>query len=217
MLISLHLKFLKFKKSVGAWLLFSSIIKRDGKGGELIQDEELIAESMRGDEEAFRKLVDQYKSYVFNSINSIVRNVKDAEDLTQETFVKVYYALPHYHNNGFKTWLTRIAVNTAIDFKRKMARRNETAMASVDQQMNEMPSQLNHTSHSVIRQETQRLVRERVNDMPANYKDVVYAYYILEKSYQEIAQSHHVKVKTVEMKLYRARQWMKHHWKEDDF
>jgi RNA polymerase sigma factor (sigma-70 family) len=53
--------------------------------------------------------------------------------------------------------------------------------------------------------------------MPPNYRDVIYAYYITEKSYKQIADEQQVEVKTIEMKLYRARNWMKKHWKEDDF
>jgi DNA-directed RNA polymerase specialized sigma24 family protein len=50
---------------------------------------------------------------------------KDAEDAAQEVFVKLYLSLPQYERQGFKTWLTRIAVNQGIDVKRRLQRKTE--------------------------------------------------------------------------------------------
>jgi RNA polymerase sigma factor (sigma-70 family) len=61
------------------------------------------------------------------------------------------------------------------------------------------------------------LVREKLECIPENYREVIYGFYIAEKSYQQLAQEQNVQVKTIETKLYRARQWMKTHWKEGDF
>ncbi len=69
----------------------------------------------------------------------------------------------------------------------------------------------------VIHNEQRRLVRNRLNELPDNYRDVIYGFYIAEKSYQEMAEEQNVQVKTIETKLYRARHWIKKNWKEDDF
>lgn len=68
----------------------------------------------------------------------------------------------------------------------------------------------------LIRQQ-RKLLREKLNDIPDNYRDVIYGYYIAEKSYQQLAEEQNVQVKTIETKLYRARIWLKKHWKEEDF
>ena len=65
----------------------------------------------------------------------IVRNEKDAEDVTQEVFVKIYYALPKYKKQGFKTWITRIAMNHSIDLTRKQQRKQESVV-----DLQELPS-----------------------------------------------------------------------------
>ncbi|WP_382549485.1 sigma-70 family RNA polymerase sigma factor, partial [Streptomyces sp. NPDC057131] len=74
----------------------------------------------------------------------------------------------------------------------------------------------NVVAEVLIRQQ-RKLLREKLNDIPDNYRDVIYGYYIAEKSYQQLAEEQNVQVKTIETKLYRARIWLKKHWKEEDF
>ena len=64
-------------------------------------------------------------TYIFHTVYSVLRNEKDAEDAAQEVFLKIYTSLPQYEKQGFKTWITRIAVNHAIDIRRKQVRRQE--------------------------------------------------------------------------------------------
>ncbi len=61
------------------------------------------------------------------------------------------------------------------------------------------------------------LIQQRLDELPSTYKQVVEGFYIEEKTYKELAKQYDVQVKTIEMRLYRARQWMKKHWKEDEF
>ncbi|MFT4414615.1 sigma-70 family RNA polymerase sigma factor [Fredinandcohnia humi] len=175
----------------------------------------LIEKAKAGDEQAFRLLVERYKNALFKAIYPILRHEKDAEDATQEVFLKIYYALPQYNSQGLKTWMTRIAINHAIDSKRKKQRQQETVYE---------PEELTLHSASrdqvivpLLQKEQRELVKSRLEEMPSNYRDVIQAYYISEKSYKQIAEELEVEVKTVETKLYRARSWMKKHWREDDF
>lgn len=126
--------------------------------------------------------------------------------------MKVFYSLSQYEQQGFKTWLTRIAVNYAIDLKRKVASRREqlkeAEIEQVDRQVVE---------EEFLRNETRQIVQKRLRDVPDNYRDVIVAFYLEEKSYQEIATEQQLEVKTIETKLYRARKWLQKHWKEEDF
>ena len=69
----------------------------------------------------------------------------------------------------------------------------------------------------LLRKERAQLIAHYLNDLPDNYRPVVMAFYMEEKSHLQIASEYGIAVKTVESKLYRARSWMKKHWKEDDF
>jgi RNA polymerase sigma factor (sigma-70 family) len=180
-----------------------------------MSDELLIQKVLRQNEHAFRLLVEKYRNDVFRTIFAILRDQKEAEDATQEVFIKIYTSLPNYENQGFKTWITRIAVNHSIDVKRKLTRRSEEVVENIEQK--ELFTPPDHVEHEVIIREKKQKVHDKLDELPENYRDVIYGYYIAEKSYQQMAIEQNVQVKTIEMKLYRARHWMKKHWKEDDF
>ncbi|HEY4553047.1 MAG TPA: sigma-70 family RNA polymerase sigma factor [Bacillaceae bacterium] len=178
-------------------------------------DDALIERIKNGNDHAFRLLVEKYRTAVFHTVYSVLRNEKDAEDAAQEVFMKIYTSLPQYEKQGFKTWITRIAVNHAIDMKRKKVRRQEDMNVEYEEASHAPPD--DSVELQVIKREKKQLIRKRLDELPPNYKEVVEGFYIREKTYQELADEQDVQVKTIEVKLYRARQWMKKHWKEDDF
>ncbi|MDR4945286.1 RNA polymerase sigma factor [Neobacillus cucumis] len=170
---------------------------------------------LAGNDHAFRLLVEKYRNDVFRTIFAILRDPKEAEDASQEVFMKLYNSLSQYENQGFKTWMTRIAVNHAIDVKRKQERRREDVVGALEQQVLGTPR--DSVEKEVIAFDQRRLVQKKLNEVPENYREVIYGFYIEEKSYQQMAEEQNVQVKTIETKLYRARNWMKRNWKEDDF
>lgn len=170
---------------------------------------------MDGSDHAFRLLVEKYRNDVFRTVFAVLRDQKEAEDAAQEVFMKIYSSLSQYENQGFKTWMTRIAVNHAIDVKRKLARRKEEVVEALEQQAFGSPK--DGVEKELIDNERLSQVRKKLDDLPENYRDVIYGFYIDEKSYQQMAEEQNVQVKTIETKLYRARVWMKKNWKEDDF
>ncbi len=100
----------------------------------LPQETELIALARKGDKDAYRELVLGYQDRVFNMVISMVRNREQAEDISQEVFVKAYFALPRFKgDSAFFTWLFRIATNTCLDHLRK----HKPAETSLDQSFEE--------------------------------------------------------------------------------
>lgn len=99
--------------------------------------------------------------------------------------------------------------------KRKKERQREDIMDVIDFDRRE--SSHGNIETKFLRKETVELVRQRIHQLPEGYRHVIYDFYIKEKTYQQMADEQNVQVKTIETKLYRARQWMKKHWKEDDF
>ncbi|WP_396954615.1 RNA polymerase sigma factor [Neobacillus sp.] len=180
-----------------------------------MSDTALIEKVLDGNDHAFRLLVEKYRNDVFRTVFAVLHDQKEAEDAAQEVFIKIYTSLPQYGNQGFKTWMTRIAVNHAIDVKRKQARRREEVVDTLEQQALGTPS--DSVEREIIEQDRRSLVRKKLNEVPENYREVIYGFYIAEKSYQQMAEEQNVQVKTIETKLYRARHWMKKNWKEDDF
>lgn len=125
-------------------------------------------------------MVEKYRNDVFRTVFAVLRDQKGAEDAAQEVFIKIHTSLPQYENQGFKTWMTRIAVNHAIDMKRKQARRQEEVAQDLEQQVLGTPK--DSVERELIENDRRRLVRKRLNELPDNYRDVIYGFYIVEKA-----------------------------------
>lgn len=83
-------------------------------------EESLVRRFQEGEEKAFNELVLKHKEKVFDMILKMVRNKEDAKDLSQETFVKAYFGLKDFRaESSFFTWITRIALNLCINFKKR--------------------------------------------------------------------------------------------------
>ncbi|MGG3527674.1 RNA polymerase sigma factor [Bacillus pseudomycoides] len=180
-----------------------------------MEEKQLIEKAQQGSEHAFRILVQTYRHYIFQVIFAILRHEEDAQDITQEVFVKIHASLPSYQFRGLKTWMARIATNHAIDYKRKKER--EKVELSLSNETQENIKSSHNIEALLLTKEQKLLIAQKLRELPENYRDVVLAHYLEDKSYQEIATQQNAEVKTVEMKLYRARKWIKKHWKEEDF
>jgi len=95
-------------------------------------DPETVAKARDGDIEAFRSLVERHSRYLFTVVYRFTRNSEDAQDVVQDTWLKVHAQLKRFEaRSDVRTWLTRVAVNCAIDHLRS-ARRRESAHDPVD-------------------------------------------------------------------------------------
>src|SRR5579872_5489992 len=106
------------------------------KGDSISHPEESqwIAEAREGDKEAYRKIVEHYQDRLFGLALSMVRKREQAEDLTQEIFIKVYFALKQFEGqSAFYTWLFRIASNHCLDYLRK----RQLSLVSLDSTVDE--------------------------------------------------------------------------------
>lgn len=117
--------------------------------------------------------------------------------------------------------MSRIAINKAIDHRRKMTRQREQAQLHQDQlaptQDIDYASDYPVVEQAILAQETRDFVQNQLQTVPDNYREVVVDYYFKEKSYQDIAEEQGISTKTVESKLYRAKKWIRNRWKEEDF
>ena len=173
-----------------------------------------------GGPEHYGPFVQAYGPYIYRTVFAVLHSPHDAEDITQEVLLQIYRSLPDCRLDGLKTWITRIAVNRAIDFKRSKARRPEELSDSeaMSEKMNDDAAAALPAAELVaIKQADRRQVRERVEEMPKNYREVINAYYMEDKSYEQIAAETGLERKSVESRLYRARSWMKRHWRKEDF
>ncbi|MFB9327040.1 RNA polymerase sigma factor [Paenibacillus aurantiacus] len=211
--------------------------EREDEGG----DEAIVARVLAGDREAFRLLAVRHRQQLYALAWGVLRHPKDAEDALQEALVRMYLSLPQYKGKSFKAWSARIAVNCAIDLRRKRERESKAAAspelgrrADMSARPPEMGRDTDESggaspegaywSGCAPPAETEALARERkqqvhdmVDTMPEGYGAVVRAYYFEEKNQRQIAEEASLEVKSVESRLYRAKQWLRKRWKEEDF
>ncbi|MHA7967531.1 RNA polymerase sigma factor [Paenibacillus sp. CAU 1782] len=181
-----------------------------------------------GGPEHYRPFVKAYGTYIYRTVYAVLQSPHDAEDVTQEVLLQIYRSLPSYRMDGWKAWITRIAVNKAIDYKRSRARKPEHLVESqtlLEQQvagagaaegmLDASPSPA--AEDIALRHEERQVLLEHVNALPPKYREVVSAFYLDNKSYEQIATETGLERKSVESRLYRARDWMKKHWRKEDF
>ncbi|WP_228409549.1 RNA polymerase sigma factor [Radiobacillus deserti] len=185
-----------------------------GRRERTIHEERLIKKILAGNQQALRVLIETYKQHVFNITYSVLRDPQEAEDVAQETFIKMMNSLPSYQHQGFKTWLGKIALHKAIDYKRKKQRAKED-LTYFDKEY-ALPT-IDSTEDKVIHESLRKRVRTAIGEMPETLRLTVWYYYIEDLSYQEISKKLSIEETTVKMRLYRARKWMKDNWKEEDF
>jgi len=85
-----------------------------------LEDKELIQQFIAGNENAFNELVERHQGWVSDFINSMVKHTEDAEDISQDVFVKIYFKLSSFRfESEFKTWMYRIVMNHTNNHFRK--------------------------------------------------------------------------------------------------
>ena len=180
--------------------IFASNKMTGRRGATVIEEHDLIQKILGGDSQAFQPLVERYNHLVYTAILKIVRDPNVAEDIAQEAFWQAYRSLDNFRGeSGFSTWLTRIAVNKALDHCRRQ--RN---VPQVQELGEDIPGP-DDPQTEILKKEELWLVREEIQNLPAVYRKVILDYYFNDMSYREIAHQDRVAVKTIESRIYRAK------------
>lgn len=180
-------------------------------------DEQLIQLTLQGEQKAFEELIMRYYRHLYLSILRIVRQDKEAEDVLQEALWQIYRSLPAYRSEGFKTWITRIAVNKAIDWNRKQRHLLERKTVGTTEEAEWIPGPTQPckpVEDTLLREEEKTAVAAILEELPDKYRSVLYRYYIEDQSYQEIAEAEGLPVNTVAARLHRAKRLFRTRWEE---
>ena len=166
---------------------------------QLKSDQQLVAQYLEGNEAVLTQLVERHKSKIYTAILMFVKDRYLAEDIFQDTFIKVIDTLRSgkYKEEGkFLPWVMRIAHNLCIDHYRKV-KRVPTITNSEDYDIFDV---LNFTTEnaeeSMIRKETKQKVRDLLDQLPDEQKEVVILRHYAGLSFKEIAQLTGVSINT---------------------
>ena len=164
------------------------------------RDNALIKSSLAGNQKAFSKLISFYKKRVMSLGMSFFKNETDSEDFAQEVFIKAYTNLSKFRgDSSFPTWLTSIALNTAMNAKN---RRKEYLAISNEEQLEYkgFGPEKNH-----IRKITMLAVREAVKNLSENEAICVELYFFYDNSHTEISEITGLPVNTIKSHIFRAK------------
>ena len=171
-----------------------------------------LVEAVRaGDATAYRGLVEKYQTRVYHVVYGMVRNQEDAQELTQESFVKAYRNLHAFREDSrFYTWLYRIAMNLAIDFTRRRAR---APVAGLDEDVAARDAdggiaEAHHADNprkALERKQLHAAIMNAVAELPEDQRQVILLREVDGLSYKEIADVLEIAEGTVMSRLFYAR------------
>lgn len=175
---------------------------------------DLIQQLREGDEHAFKTLVESYQDLVYNTALGIVQNAEDAEDISQEVFIKVYRSVHTFKGESkISTWLYRITVSTALDLLRSKKSKKrfsflQRLFGDNNEPLQEVPD-FNHPGVALDQKENAARLFKAINQLPENQKVAFTLHKLEDLSYQEISEVMKVSVSAVESLMHRAKQNLK--------
>jgi len=171
-------------------------------------DRQLIAECLNGDPTAFGVLVRRHQDRLFNTVYRMVGNAEDAQDVVQEAFLSAFQSLEGFKGDSlFFTWLYRIAVNTAISYKRKkrlalsldIGKNGEQAIDPHD------PSDQSRPGYALEQVEQGRRIQLALNRLSPEHRAVLILKDMEGQKYEAMAEILQVPIGTIRSRLHRAR------------
>ena len=163
-------------------------------------DEELVALYAMGKDEAFDVLLERYKDRLFSYILYHVRNTDVAEDIFQETFVKVVITIRdgRYTESGkFYSWVTRIAHNLVIDFFRREKGENTVSTDETEVDILNNAKLADRCAQSAIDSEQTFIdLQHLIEKLPQEQREVVQMHYFQEMTFKEIAEEKGISINT---------------------
>jgi RNA polymerase sigma-70 factor, ECF subfamily len=168
------------------------------------EDEALVRRAQRGDMEAFAGLVAEHQRFVYNLALRALGDPAEAEDVSQEAFVRAWRALPNFRGQAqFRTWLYRIVINLCYNRLPRL-RRDLTVLG--DEAAEAVPDEvLADPAGRVEDEERRAFLHRQIEVLPESYRLLVTLRFQQELSYDEIASALSLPLGTVKTGLSRAR------------
>lgn len=164
-----------------------------------LTDQELINLYLTGNDRAFETLLNRHKSKIYTSIYLFVKDTVKAEDIFQEVFIKIIDTLrkgKYNHEGKFLQWAMRIAYNMCVDNFRRSKRRTKVASTDTFDIFDVIECTIPNMEQDMIRNQTYSKIRELVDQLPPEQREVVILRHYADMSFKEIAQLTRVSINT---------------------
>jgi RNA polymerase sigma factor (sigma-70 family) len=167
---------------------------------KMISDYELIQRFIKGEQSCFEQLIHRHKNKVFAYISLYIRDQALAEDLFQDTFMKVIQSVKagkYYDNGKFLSWVMRIAHNLIIDHFRRMKQMNTVSNDNYESDIFNSKKLADDTvEDDMIKRQIQKDVRRMISYLPEDQREVVILRHYAGLSFKEIAEITDVSINT---------------------
>lgn len=180
--------------------------------GDKEVDQQLVERAQRGDKHAFELLVIKYQRRLQRLISRFVRDAAEAEDVTQEAFIKAYRALPGFRgDSAFYTWLYRIGINTAKNYLVALGRRAPTSSQydfGEDEDFEEVSllQDVSTPENELMSKQVVEVVNSSLSQLPDDLRTALTLREIEGLSYEEISEVMSCPIGTVRSRIFRARE-----------
>jgi RNA polymerase sigma factor (sigma-70 family) len=175
-------------------------------------EQDLIQSLIKGEESAYRSMMDLYANMVYNTSLSIIQNTNDAQDITQEVFVEVFQSIHKFEQkSSLKTWIYRITVTKSLDeVKRIKSQKRGSLFTRVfknkeDRSMPDVPH-FHHPGVQLEQKETASILFLAIDKLPEKQKTAFTLHKVEQLSHQEIAEIMKLSSSSVESLIFRAKQ-----------
>ena len=174
-----------------------------------LNDTEIISKVLTGDQQAYAGLVNRYQNYVFTLALRFTKSREDAEEVSQDIFIKAYRSLADFRGaSKFSTWLYTIVNNTCITFLRK--KKLETHSLDNEKVFEVADSQDSGLRANLVEQKSRiAMVNRAITMLGPDDAEIITLFYKGEQSLEEIAQILGLETNTAKVRLHRARTRLK--------
>ena len=168
----------------------------------MVEDDVLVSRAQAGDEQAFTELVKEYHAFVYAIVSGVLDDLRDAEEVVQDTFINAYRGLAQLENPArFRGWLAEIARNCARDRLRKHNPEN----VPIDEVRSPSLETSDSADARLIQDEQRELVRRAMMTLSQKDREIARAYYLDGASYDELIRTHGLSYKAISFRLHRAK------------
>ncbi|WP_339917651.1 RNA polymerase sigma factor [Yeosuana marina] len=159
---------------------------------------------VEGNSNAFSVLVDRYKDLVFSLALKMVKNREEAEEVAQDTFIKVYKSLSQFKGDSkFSTWIYKVTYNTCLDRLKKNKR--EQHVVPIDEFNTNQIKSLDNALDAMQDKERIQAIQDCIGLLPSDDAFLLTLFYFEEQSLEEIANVVNLTTNNVKVKLFRSR------------
>ncbi len=171
------------------------------------EEQVLVMRAQRGEQDAFRVLVERYQQLVYTIALRMVGTPEDAEDVAQEAFLAAWRALPKFRMDAkFSTWLYRLTVNAATDLLRRRGKERDTASLDDEERPVQLIADTPDPAEAAEASERREILQRAVQSLSENHRKILLLRAVSGLDYREIGEILELSPGTVKSRLARARQ-----------